>query len=324
MNIDFELKNHLVCEFLRRKIAPSLLSEERGVVGGIDEVVDAFMKAFREQIEGTFKSDEIIQTYKNPKILGGINTFFKSFNIELLTRKSNKTTYNGGTEPSSIKYDDGKKMWVCVPNIRLSIGAPNVNKLVNTLSFALSHELTHCFNLLQYAKKTEQDPFVSLERNRYFVINKSLWNGFGNEKAFANILYCLNRLERNAYLAQLRQELMSVKDKMVNDKAIFSLIRNSQSYSKFKYLESQINIICNEITDKETQDNIIGYVNKMMGKKFTNFNQIKKYFVNRWNKWKKAYLSKATKIAYDVYETTKHSKWLDWGIYGKDDAVINP
>ena len=39
----------------------------------------------------------------------------------------------------------------------------------------------------------------------------------------------------------------------------------------------------------------------MMNTHFTTYNQLLKYYNRRWEKWKKNYLIKATKIAYDVF-----------------------
>ena len=76
MNIDVELKNHLLCETLINNIIPPTLLEARGVINGIDTVVDVFMKTFIQQIHDTFTEGEVIKTYDNPDILKGISTFF--------------------------------------------------------------------------------------------------------------------------------------------------------------------------------------------------------------------------------------------------------
>ena len=326
MNTDIELKNHLICEFLIRKSAPSVLLEARGVVNNIDEVVDAFMEAFQKQITETFtRLTDRVQSYNNSNILDGIDTFFTNFNIYLTTRKSPKVTYNGVMQPSSIKRNNDTNLWYCVPDIYLTAGAPNEKKLYQVISFALAHELTHCYNLLQYAiqnnKQFEDEIFQNIENQRYFDINKGKNSTENNEKALSYVLYYLNRMERNAYLAQLRQELLSEKDKMVDDKSIFTLIRNSESYSKLKEIERNINAV-NSINDEETKKQLIVYLNTIMNRKFTTYNQVKKYLNSRWSKWKKNYLIKATKIAYDVYSTTNHSKWLDWGMMGKKSPTI--
>jgi len=313
MDINTELRNHLICEFLTRKLAPSLLIETRGVINGIDEVIDAFMSVIEQQVESTFNGTNttISQTYNNEDIIAGIKTFFKEFNIKITTKRSSKNAVNGGTSPSSIRL--GEDSWYCVPQINIIVEGTNVNTMYKKIQYSIGHELTHCFNLLQYAIQNNKHPMSNINRQHYFDIINSKDNGIGNERAVASVLYVLNRMERNAYIGQLRQELLSVKNKMTDDKAIFELIKSTESYKKFMYLETQISIF-NEVSNENLQKKIINWVNEMMDKSFTNYNQVKKYLNNRWNKWKKSYLSKATKIAYDIYATTDYSKWFDWGM----------
>ena len=276
------------------------------------------MVAFKKQIYDTVKEGDVIKTYDDPSILNDVETFFNNFNITLHTKIGDETEYRGGMSPSSLKYH---YTWYCEPLINLTITAPDIKNLANVLSFCIAHELTHCYNVLQYSIQTNQDVLPSLKKNRYFDIKdkeNSIWQ---NEKVLSHILYSLNRVERNAYLAQLRQELNAVKDKMTDDKAIFNLITNTESYKRFKNIENNINIL-NKIKDEDVKTELTEYINNMMNKKFGTFNQTKKYLNGRWEKWKKAYLSKATKIAYDVFLTTNHSKWLDWGVMGNDDTYI--
>lgn len=59
-----------------------------------------------------------------------------------------------------------------------------------------------------------------------------------------------------------------------------------------------------------------------MNKKFTTYNQLKKYYLNRWQKWKNKYLSTASKIVHDIYTQDNKNNWLDNGMFGKKDITI--
>ena len=187
----------------------------------------------------------------------------------------------------------------------------------------MGHELTHCYNLLQYALKNDKDPWYSIDRNRYFTIRNNVNFGIGNVSALANILYTLNRMERNAYIAQLKQELLTKKNLIKDNKTAFDLIKNTESYKKFLYLEQQVNVIFT-IIDEDVQKDLIDTLNNIMNTHFTTFKQLKKYFLIRWLKWKKAYFKNASKIAYDIFSSTNNSKWLDWGLIDNKSPMIKP
>lgn len=321
MNSDLELKNHIICEFLIRNNTPTIITETRGVVNGIDDVVNTLTKAMLPQAMNVSKGIEgnsSTEIYNDSNILSSIKTFFNDFNIRLKIIKSQKKQYHGGTAVDSIFYNLEEKRWYCHPDINLTIGGPTINDIIYVLKFCLGHELTHCYNLLQYAIKTNNSPWMSVSRNRYPQIIDGKNNGFlRNEKAISDLLYKLNRMERNAYLAQLRQELMERKEELKDNNIIFNVIKTTESYQKFLNLEHNINILLT-IDSQDIQVEIINILNRIMGLKFKTFNQAKKYLVRRWMKWKKIYLSKAAKIGYDVYLTTPNGTWLDWGMIGNE------
>lgn len=320
MNTDIELKHHIITEFARNFV-PCLILEEHGYISDIDELIEYFKKMVEGQIQLAF-SDGIPETvtreYKD-KI--NFNTFFEYYKLNLKIVPSNVLSYKGGAAPKSVYVHPQKGEWVCVPDIELTINTNNALNAMKTFSFAIGHELTHCYDLLQYAKETGQDPWYSLNRNKYFDIRNNQIFGIGNNRAIAQMLYHLNKTERNAYIAQLRQELLSVKDKIKDSKTAIDAVKNTESYKKFISLENNINIIFG-ITDKDVQTDLLSYTNDIMGKKFTTYNQLKKYYLNRWQKWKYKYLTTASKIVYDVYSKENKNEWLDYGMMGNNDIKI--
>lgn len=302
MDTDKELYNHLLFEFTY--YSPNLfLTETRGYVNGIDETINALLEMVSLQIETTVKTQqEITFTYTQEKLKSSINTFFTDFKLRLTTQISQRKTYRGEFEPKSITEKD--KQIICTPDISIKIGAYNVNDLRYVFSFACGHELTHAYNLLQYAKQYGVEAMKNnIKRGQKYGNIRHGMEDFGNTnyKAIANVLYTLNRMERNAYVAQLRQELLGVKDKINSIQDAFEYIKKSGSYSKFLYIEKNIEIL-STIKDITTQNNLIYATNSIMDRHFTTYNQLVKYFTKRWEKWKKAYLTKITKIAYDVFD----------------------
>lgn len=321
MSSENELKHHIITEFARNYTSPAVLKEEHGYINNIDAVIEYFKTLVEPQVKlvfGDTPGNSVSKTYKN-KI--NINTFFEYYNLDITFEYSKTSSYKGGAAPKSVYVHPIKGEWVCVPDIELTIIASNGIKAMKNFSFAIGHELTHCYDLLQYAKETNQDPWYSIDRNRYFDIRTKHMYGIGNEKASANILYLLNRMERNAYIAQLKQELLNNKEQIKDSKSAFDAVKNTESYKKFLNLEYNMNVIMN-LTDEETQQNLIKYLNDIMHKKFTTYNQLKKYYLNRWQKWKYKYLTTASKIVHDIYTQDNKNTWLDNGMFGKNDLTI--
>lgn len=320
MKINKELEHHVIVEFKRHNTVPVLLKETHGYINDIDEIIEYFKKLVEEQIITTYSTtnESTTKSYSD-KI--NFNSFFEWYKLRVTFEISNETKYSGGMSPKSIFINPINGKWVCVPEINLTIKTNNVINAMKTFSFCMGHELTHCYDLLSYAKETKQDPWYSIERNRYFDIKNNMNFGVGNTKACAHILYSLNRMERNAFIAQLRQELLSNKDNIKDSKSATEVIKQTESYQKFLLLERNVIIILNN-KNKEVQENLIRDLNNIMNKNFINYNQLVKYYLNRWRKWKQQYLSQASKMAYDIFASDKKNLWLDYGVMGNDNKLI--
>jgi len=329
MDTNKELENHILTEFQLHNSGPVILNETRGRIDNIDEIVKYFVKVVQSQAFKTYnnKGNTIFKIFNNKgkttktyNDIISINCFFNKYKITVTFEVSDKKNYNGGIQSNSIFQDvDGK--WVCVPDINITVKSNNAIDALKTFSIAIGHELTHAYDLLQYALKTGQDPWYSIERNRYRKIKEGENTLTDNPQAIANMLYHLNRMERNAYIAQLRQELMNMKDKIKDNKSVFEVIKKTKTWEKFIALENNVFAVFN-IQNIVLQNEIMQTLNYIMKKNFTTYNQVKNYFINRWNKWKKAYLTNASKIAYDVYAENNGDSWLDWAMMGADEINI--
>lgn len=329
MDTNKELENHILTEFLLHNSGPVILNETRGRINNIDEIAKYFVNLVQSQAFKTYKNkgNTAFKVFKNngktTKTYNGIidiNCFFSKYKITVIFELSDSINYNGGIQSNSIFQDvDGK--WVCVPCINITVKSNNAINALKTFSIAIGHELTHAYDLLQYALKTGQDPWYSIERNKYIEIKNAENTLTGNPQAIANMLYHLNRMERNSYIAQLRQELMNMKDEIKDNKSVFEAIKKTTSWAKFIHLEKNIFAVFN-IKNTVLQNEIMQALNDIMEKNFTTYNQVKNYFINRWNKWKKAYLTNASKIAYDVYVEDNGGGWLDWGMMSNDEINI--
>ena len=85
-------------------------------------------------------------------------------------------------------------------------------------------------------------------------------------------------------------------------------------------MENNVNLCLSDEMTTTAQNEITYALNSIMEKKFTNYNQVRNYFSDRWRKWKKAYLIKASKIANDIYQENNMS--LD-GDFMNKNIIIN-
>lgn len=314
MNSNIELKNHLICEFYLVNGNPkTMINETRSVVSGLDTVINAFCDMISKQVQfvcdknGSI-SKHIYTSKLYPDVLDGINTFFKDFYILVNLKKNDKSFYHGKCSPKSVFTDkDGKLL--CVPNIEIEVGGKDENTILDEFSVGMAHELTHIYNFYRYViTNPDEDGNYNQKKlyynisnsQRYRKISTAMGGQATNERAIGEMLYYLNRMERNAYLGQLRQELMAEKDVITDAKSAYELVKKTGSWRNFKYLEKNIFLLWS-IINPVVQKQIVGITNDITGKKFTQYSQVKKYFANRFEKWKTKYFRNASRIAYDVY-----------------------
>lgn len=233
----------------------------------------------------------------------GIPAFFKNFELILSLKKissNEKPGYRGSYySNASLK----KKLvggWKVSPKIKLTIWAKNADIVKRMFVCSLTHELTHSYMDLCYSQKNNKN-----------FIKESIKRRGGNIYAaeetgsdIGNVFYLLYRPERNAYLAQLQEELSLKKNKIKDKKTLNQALKSTIPWRHYKWLDRNITEIINE-TDEHKQKVNMEDTEKIMDKHFNNYSQFQKYMSGRFKKWEKAFLTKSSKIAYNVYEKVK-------------------
>ena len=326
MNTNVELKNHIICEFARHCDMRQNIFESHGYISGIDEVVDAFAREvepiIRNVIERKRKSGIKLN---DPSILNGVKSFFKEFVIKILFVPADNewSSSNGSTDSTGSVRKDKMGNIVSCPNITLKIQCGNdLNSAINSFTTILSHELTHAWNIYRYVEEHGTESLLNnlTKTQRYgkFVSPDSAASS--NRKALTNILYTLNRMERNAYVAEVRRELYDNRDKITDAKSGFDVVKNTSSYrNRFKMLEANVKALLFDIKAPSVKKEIIDSVNDIMGKKFTNYEQAKKYLVRRWVRWKEKYMTSVSKMVYDI--CNENTIMMDNGFVGKNGNI---
>ena len=286
-----------------------LLNESHGTVGFVDEFVTGFMKDVQGQISATFANGcTVSHVYEGNAEKYSKNVFFKNYSITLITSmiKEERVIYSGGFNPEDSISEDEEWNVTCRPTIVLHVSAPSAIRMQRTIPFVLGHELTHAYNIYKYA---QEYGMYSLRKNiiktqNYTNIKNYSHPMYGqNVQAIADMLYTLNRMERSAYIAQLKQEMEADGEWITDAESAMDLIRSTESYEKFRYLEKNIDTILN-IRYEPIQNEILSATNAIIrgGKRkpFSNWEQLRRYYSAVWETWKKKYLITASKIAYDI------------------------
>lgn len=305
---DEQMYNHLLFEFGigtgKRKI-----NESRGVVDSVNDFLIKFLDEVQGQITAAFSNRCTTKhEYEGNTEKYGCETFFKEFRILLSLSAINeeRLSYNGGFEPFNSFFEDEEGNVICRPSINLRVLAASEIRMRRCIAFSLGHELTHAYNTYRYAQKYGIN---SLKRNILRTQNYGNLQHYSspmyshNTQAMAGVLYGLNRMERNAYIAQLRQEMAADAQWIKSAEDAMEVLKTTDSYERFKLLEKNVETILGERYEpvkKEILDATNAMIRDGKRKPFSNWHQLTKYFSYVWEDWKKKYLIMASKIAYDI------------------------
>lgn len=319
MNSLEELKSHLDIEF--SNVENKKVDEVRSVVSGVEKAVDVIMASAKTVVDRAFSKANLLRRSKRSFTfdMSGIDVFFdKCFvNVTVVRGNNIDPKYNGGFFPrKSLSEKDGRLH--VTPFINVKVKASSKWQAIHILKGTLGHELTHAYNSYQYGvknnKSTEEIISNAFDDQHYRDIESartSKEDTSSNKQAVGFLNYVLNRMERNAIIAQLAQELESASEYIVDSKTAMEAIRTTESWQKYHWVENNVNIILSSGNDAHIVKTVTDVTNQIMGTKFTDYEQVKKYYTNRWNIWKKKYLTAASKIAYDIYERTHGKRGAD-------------
>lgn len=295
-----------------------ILNETRGVVTGLRDVVDLLSKETNRQVRDAVRGrTEICQIYSGDIRSRGFVSFFGDYYLELTVSyeaEANDVDYSGGLL-SKYSFEDTENGILCHPYIRLRISGDDQRKIAETISFCLGHELTHAYDMYRYAKDNgygAKDILANISYDqRYSGFLSAAKSPVPMKNFIGGLLYSLNRMERNAYIAQLRQEIENLP--IYDSASAIRAIKRSSSYERFLVIDRKVQALQDSRLSDDTKHEVILITNELTGKKFSNYAQVKKYYTGRWEKWKRKYLSTVAKIAHDAY--------LDFKDRHKDDET---
>lgn len=298
---DLELYSHILTEFRWDVLSDDsiFLTESHGYYNETENIVDYLLGIIEEDLYNFCKSSKEVETLTiNQNYIE--RGFFEYIYVKITLTKGNGKKYSASDFIDKMFYYENGKQYIR-PYITMRIQTDSFSNFKYIISFVLAHELTHCYNSYVFWKKTGR-----LLNNEYIESigypKKTNRNSTLNQQAIKSVLYRLHRLERNAYIGQLKQELLFYKDEIKDSKSGMNALKKTESYKRdFKNLEENVlNILSLSFSEAEKEE-IIEYVNEIAKKDFITFEQCKKYFWNRWEKWKKKFMEQSSKIIYDIY-----------------------
>ena len=309
---DDVLEEHLFrhCAMELSSASDSVL-ESRGYVDNVADLIQALYKRINPDVGFMKINTKQTFVYDDMDIFKGVDTFFDRFRITIVVNYNEnyqETTSSGEyNDQSFIEYDgDSVCFW---PEIFISVRGSDNLAIRRFIGKTLGHELTHAYNDYELfvnskGKKRLGDSFLK----GYSDIARGTSNTI--EKNVDNIIYFTDRSERNAHIAQIRQELDSRKNyKQFFDALTFTeVIKSTETYKKFVEVIDMLNELQNlalsDTTGRNSED-IVKVVNALTGNKFKRFRQAFNFLKDRVAKTKMKIEDQSPKIAHDVYLKNK-------------------
>lgn len=307
--------NHICYEFISHG-KMELLTEKHGYASIVPSVVkniindtkinQKFIEILNTENGGTSEEKSYSWHLSNLNTTKGMpNLFFTDIDLSI-TISVGTGDASGGYYPSSEMFWNGTGKLTFKPKIRISITDNNTYDFLRRLSYALGHEMTHAYNDYQTFIKTGKRLSDALKSSSYVRAVGAMqhFTSTRNLRAVATMIYRLSRVERNAYIAQLKQELEHNWISITDSKSAYEAIKNTDSYQKnVLYLDNSLETMMNICNSKTTTKfDLKQYIEDLTKKKFLTPKAAVEHLIRIYNGWKQHFMAQASKIAYDVYE----------------------
>lgn len=285
-----------------------LMLEKHGIIPNIDHYISIASNYFLEHINFE-KNDDIVIMYGN-KFSKIENCIFNKVNLEV-----NYHYFSGDSYGSAVTWVNDKDCFRC----KMTINANRITFLKEFNSL-FAHELLHYYDNKMRCLNSSKGLMQGLDDGGYFLNNSWGDNNIKEEQRRVRLIkYFLTQPELSAYISGLREELRLLLNSQVeNAHDVFNKIKKTNIYSNLKYCQKLINLVMQE-TDKTVQKNTILAWNEISKNKIQTYSQLKKLIKNVYEKRFRHFITKVSKIAYDVYSdycngmtlpsTTKKLPW---------------
>ena len=243
-NINDSLLQHIAVDYINSS-QQYILLEKYGIYNGCEDLVNFIIKKIKSKYnhkEGTY----IIEIKNNQLTFN--NVFFKILNLHIEFKKN--ITTNGEYNLNS-KFD---KDSLLINNVKIQLNL-NVLNWEKDIRQILYHELIHAW-----------DDYNSYLQNKGGLLNiiKPSYNNYIKGKLstdnikqiLSDILYHLDDIEKNSYIAELRGDLESYKETIHGPQEAYNIIKNSVAYKNIMTSKDIIDGLKNNEYNNEIKQKI--------------------------------------------------------------------
>ena len=258
-----------------------LLLEKYGLYDGCIELVNFIIK----KIKAKFNHKE--QVFKLEFIKNNLkfnNIFFKK--LELTVEFVKNITTNGLYNIDS-KFD---KETLLIDNVKIEIKL-NINSFNHDIKSILYHELTHAWDDYNSYLQNKEGLLKVIKNTKYFNYQNGKLSKNNIKQILSDILYHLNDIEKNAYIAELRADLENNKNIIHGPKEAYDIIKKSIAYKNVMTAKNIIDGLKNNEYNEEITNVLYNYYRELNEVDWSD-NKIKKKLI-----WQiDSYIDKMNKI----------------------------
>ena len=277
--------------------------ESHGYSDKVSGIIDALYTVINHDI-GAMKFGEHKRfVYNDTSLFDNIDVFFTGFSLTLDVDYADD--YKG--YESRGKYNDRSKMLYkngkvdFVPNIVVYAKGNDNLGIRRVIGKTLGHEFTHAYN--DYEMFLDSGGTIRLKD----AFMQGYWSAAQQspnkiERFVDEIIYFTDRSERNAHIAQMKQELDNYDEPMFTAHTFTAAIQTTETYKKLRDVISALSMI-NDIVkkDPERKEDVVKVVNSLTKRNFVKYKDAFLFLRDRVVRAKLKFDEQAPKIAYDVY-----------------------
>ena len=301
-----------------------MLSEVRGRIPELDEIVEDFQRVAKQRLQGwNGKPGSQIPLITTKDFSSIKDPFWKEINVEIIikAKTSRDSTVKGEFDSYETALSEGKLNRVNIAllvwwNIKESSSA-----ILDYLGATFAHEITHAYeqwSRLKSGARNFEDPdfTASYEKGKHQEDDRLPIS------LIKNIVYFTQKVERNAFVAELWQSakfLLKRKNYSSAEDLFKDLLSSKtqvgRSYQNcIKWMQASSRATFWRQADEDDalgeygepyEEASVNLWNSLLPvQKVTNFKQIQPKLNKLWEKSRQDFRNKVMKVAYDATETT--------------------
>lgn len=223
------------------------LLESRGIFPNLDRYVEAFTKSFQKKWSG---KEGTVQITDKDLDLGTTVPFFDKLIVDVVCTRSTETAKAYGSYkayPNPLETGE----YSVLLSLELQFDPTDREATFSRLQADFAHELTHAYDNLHRAKHGStdmgSDKFL-IKYNRHqddSILPTGVFSEYSSVVVLAarDMYYIMSKVEKNAFVAQLRYELIPlVKNKKVNSvQALRKIALSRNTQFGYEYLSGMHN-----------------------------------------------------------------------------------